>query len=76
MGLGKFADLRGSLANKRGVLFLRKGGGGDTLMHTMSGEFILPENYFKAFYAVNFPQKHPDFLALEGESKKVNFTIF
>ena len=32
MGLGKFADIRGHLARKRGVVFLRKI---DTLMHTM-----------------------------------------
>ena len=36
--LGQFTDLRwgrGGLARKRGVVFLREGGGVDTTMHTM-----------------------------------------
>ena len=34
-GLGQFAGLRGGLAKKRGVMFLR---GADTPMHTMITE--------------------------------------
>ena len=40
-GLGQFADLRGHLAKKRGVVFLRGCGGADTPMHTMSYNFML-----------------------------------
>ena len=37
MGLGQFADLKeGGLARKREVVFLRRGGGVDTQMHTMN----------------------------------------
>ena len=33
MGLGQFADLKGGLSEKEGVVFFR--GGGDTPMYTM-----------------------------------------